>query len=433
MSNLFKWVCGFANAKGGKIFIGIDDKGNVAGVKDYKKLMDDIPNKIVSHLGLMVDVNLHNKNNAHYLEIVIPVSTVPISYHGGYYYRSGSTKQELKGTALNDFIMGKMGMTWEQRPVPEATLDDIDTGVLKSFVQKALTKQRISPAAANADTLTILKNLKLLGKNNELLLAALLLFGKEPDQYVFDAYLKIGRFGNSHSDLRFQDVVKGNILEMADKVMEILNTKYLIRPISYRGLERMEPLEYPERALREALQNSIIHKHYADSPIFLRIYDDQLTIWNPGELIAPLTIDKLKIKHESKLRNRLIADIFFRAGYIESWGRGIDIMLEGCKEYDMPEPLIEEDQGGIRVTFLKDIYTEEHLRTLDLNERQMKAMQYIKENGQITNADYQKVTGISRRTALRDLQELVKKRLVERTGVSGSDVAYIFRNAPIVP
>lgn len=215
--------------------------------------------------------------------------------------------------------------------------------------------------------------------------------------------------------------------------MEILDTKYLIRPISYKGLERMEPLEYPERALREAILNAIIHKDYADSPIFLRIYHDQLTIWNPGELIAPLTIDKLKVKHESKLRNRLIADIFFRAGYIESWGRGIDIMLEGCKEYDMPEPLIEEDQGGIRVTFLKDIYTEEYLRALDLNERQVKAMQYVKENGQITNADYQKVIGISRRTALRDLQELMERRLVKRTISSGSDVAYILENAPIAP
>lgn len=151
--------------------------------------------------------------------------------------------------------------------------------------------------------------------------------------------------------------------------MELLNTKYLIRPISYKGLERLEPLEYPEKALREMILNSIIHKYYADSPIFLRIFDDQLSVWNPGKLISPLTPDRLKGPHESKLRNPLIANIFFRAGHVEAWARGIDIMLDGCREYGMPEPLIEEDLGGIRVTFLKNIYTVEYLKTLDLNER----------------------------------------------------------------
>ena len=77
-----KWICGFANAQGGKIFIGIDDKGNVIGLEDCKKLMDDIPNKTVSYLGLVVDVNLHNNDGKYYIEIDVPVSTVPISFHG---------------------------------------------------------------------------------------------------------------------------------------------------------------------------------------------------------------------------------------------------------------------------------------------------------------------------------------------------------------
>lgn len=99
-----KWICGFANAQGGRIYIGIDDKGEIIGVDDYKKLMDDLPNKIVNHLGLVADTNLHKKNGKRYIEIIVPVSTVPISYHGVHHYRSGSTKQELKGIALQDFL-----------------------------------------------------------------------------------------------------------------------------------------------------------------------------------------------------------------------------------------------------------------------------------------------------------------------------------------
>lgn len=96
--------------------------------------------------------------------------------------------------------------------------------------------------------------------------------------------------------------------------------------------------------------------------------------------------------------------------------RGTNKIIEATLEAGLPESLIEEDQGGIRATFLKDIYIEEYLRTLDLNQRQVKAIQYIKDNGQITNADYQKITGISRRTALRDLQELVEKQLIQGLG-----------------
>lgn len=422
-----KWISGFANAQGGKIFIGMDDNGEVSGVEDYKRLMDEVPNKAVNHLGLVVDVNLHKKGNKHYIEIGIPVSTVPISYHGAYHYRSGSTKQELKGAALHKFLLQKIGVSWEQQIVSSATLDDIDEDVVKRFLQKAINNKRISEHAASSDTLTLLKNLELLNDKGEFLLAALLLFGKRPKKYAPAAYFKIGRFGRSHSDLLFQDIVEGNILDMADSVMEILNRKYLIRPISYEGLLRKEPLEYPEQALREAILNSIIHKDYHSTTIFLRIYDSQLEIWNPGKLPDSLTVDQLKSKHNSIPRNRLIADVFFMAGYIEAWGRGIDIMLEGCREYGMPEPLIVEEQDGVSVSFLKDIYTEEYLKDFSLEDRQVKALLYMKQSGSITNNKYQELFSVSKRTATNDLQLLVEKELIAKIGTTGKGTSYILQ------
>lgn len=420
-----KWVCGFANAQGGKIYIGIDDKGKVTGVDDFKKLMDDLPNKIVSHLGLVVDVNLQQKDGKRFIEIVVPVSAVPVSYHGVYHYRSGSTKQELKGVALNEFILRKMNISLERQPVPHATLDDIDEDAVQSFVQKALRKQRISDSAAKADVLTILKNLELVNEQGEFLLAALLLFGKAPQRYSTMARYKIGRFGKSHSDLKHQDVIEGNLLDMADKVMTTLDTKYLIRPISYEGLQRIEGLEYPETALREAILNSIIHKDYSSTFIFLRVYDGQLNIWNPGRLPDTLSIEQLKQKHSSYPRNRLIANVFFMAGYVEAWGRGIEIMVEGCRQYGMPDPVIEEEHGGISVTFLKDIYTEEYLRTLDINDRQVKAVLFIKKHGKINNTKYQELNDVSKPTATRELKSLLEKKIVVNTGTRGSSSEYV--------
>lgn len=117
-----KWICGFANAQGGKILIGVDDNGEVTGIDNFKKLMDEIPNKAVNHLGLVVDVNLHKNENKHYIEIDTPESTVPISYQGIYHYRSGSTKQELKGSALHEFLLKKLGRTWDDIVLENATL-----------------------------------------------------------------------------------------------------------------------------------------------------------------------------------------------------------------------------------------------------------------------------------------------------------------------
>lgn len=422
-----KWICGFANAQGGKMFIGVDDKGNIKGLSDYKKLMDEIPNKAVSHLGLVIDINLHEQAGKHYIEIITEPSSVPISYHGSYHYRSGSTKQELKGTALHQFLLKKMGVSWEQKPIPGASLNDIDEEVVKSFLQKALARQRISGSATETDTLTILKNLELINEKGEFLLAALLLFGKTPKKYAPAAYFKIGRFGKSHSDLRFQDIIEGSLLEMADKVMEILDRLYLIRPISYNRLQRIEGLEYPEQALREAVLNAIIHKDYSDTTIFLRVYDDSLVIWNPGKLPESMTIEQLKGKHESKPRNRLIADVFFMAGYIEAWGRGINIIMEGCKNYGLPEPIIEEEQGGISITFLKDIYTEEYLTGLGLQEKYVRTLLFIKENGRITNTQFQKLLNVSKRTGTNDLQFLMDENYIEKTGTRGRGTYYTLK------
>jgi len=428
-----KWICGFANANGGKLYIGIDDNGNITGLEDYKKLMDDIPNKTVNYLGLVVDVNLHKKDGKHYIEIDIPVSTVPVSFHGAYHYRSGSTKQELKGTALQHFLLKKLGKSWESIPVPDASLDDLDNNVIQTFIRRALKKGRISENVEKDNITTLLKNLRLINKEGHLTNAALLLFGKDPGQYFITAIFKIGRFGKSPTDLKFQDIVEGNIFQMADQVLEILKTKYLIRPISYEGLQRIEPLEYPEDALREAIFNSVIHKDYASTYIFLRVYDDRLTLFNPGGFPEGFNIERIKSEHISQPRNAIIADIFFKAGYIEAWGRGITKIIEDCREAGLPEPVIREQENGVHITFLKDIYTEEYLKTLDLNERQIKAMLNVKAKGEITNIEYRQLNGVSDRTALRDLQELTNMQLLERIGAIGRGTVYILKKRNLNP
>lgn len=115
------------------------------------------------------------------------------------------------------------------------------------------------------------------------------------------------------------------------------------------------------------------------------------------------------------------------AGYIEAWGRGIDIMLEGCREYEIPEPLIVEEQDGVSVSFLKDIYTEEYLKGFGLEDRQVRALLYVKQSGNITNIKYQELFSVSKRTATNDLQLLVEKELITKIGTTGKGTSYILQ------
>ena len=393
-------------------------------MSDYKKLMDDIPNKAVNHLGLVVNVNLHKDADMHYIEIDVPVSSMPISYHGAYHYRSGSTKKELKGPALHEFLLRKVGKTWDDIVFMDSSVAEIEETAVASFIRAAIKSGRIYPDVNKDGVVDILENLELVTPEGKLKAAAILLFEKRPMKYFISSYFKIGKFGISDSDLRFQDTIEGNIFEMVDKVMRLLKERYLVSTISYEGIQRMEKLEYPEAALREAILNAIVHKDYTDSTIQLSVYDDKLILWNPGKLPDDLPIERLKLKHASRPRNKHIAETFFRAGYIESWGRGIDKILTACRDAGMPEPIFEEAWGGIQVTFLKDIYTEEYLKKLNLNERQLKAMIEVKRSGTITNKKYQELFKVSRNTASRDLTELVEKNVLRGSGDKGAGAFY---------
>jgi len=103
-------------------------------------------------------------------------------------------------------------------------------------------------------------------------------------------------------------------------------------------------------ALREMLLNALVHKKYGGASIQLRVFDDRLSIWNEGTLPAGLAIESLKTEHNSKPSNPLIADACFKAGYIDTWGRGTMKIYKSCSEAGLPEPLIIEKDGGIEVT-----------------------------------------------------------------------------------
>lgn len=131
-------------------------------------------------------------------------------------------------------------------------------------------------------------------------------------------------------------------------------------------------------------------------------------------------------KHSSKPYNPDIANALFRSGYIESWGRGISKMTEQCFKMGLPEPSFYYKSSGFWVEFRKDIYNEEYLNELGLNERQVKAVLFVKEKGKIANSDYQNLNDVSKATATRDLTELVENhKIFKRSGEVGAGTNYV--------
>ncbi|MGM9698771.1 MAG: ATP-binding protein [Prevotella sp.] len=345
-----KWICGFANAQGGRIYIGVDDNHEIVGISDSKRLMEDIPNKIVTTLGIVAEVNLHEADGLEYIEIVVSPSNVPIAFKGQYHYRSGSTKQELKGVALQQFLLKKMGLSWDDMPVPYATIDDIDRSAIDYFLRRSIASERMDEEEQNASTEDVLRNLDLITPEGELKSAAILLFGKRVHKFFPAAEFKIGRFHNDESDLIIQDVVDCNLIQMAGKVMDLLRSRYLVSPIRYEGMQRIEELEIPQKALRELIYNSIVHKLYSGPAILMRVFDKSVELWNYGLLPEELTPADLMKKHASYPRNRNIASVFYKAGFIESWGRGYKKIREEFEKAGHPVPTVEESGGGVLVT-----------------------------------------------------------------------------------
>ena len=186
-----KTVVAFANTSGGKIYIGINDKGEIIGVKNSKKLLEDIPNKIQVAIGIIANVKLRLKKDKEYIEITIKASSYPVSYRGIYFIRSGSTTQQLIGSYLTEFLLSKTGIKWDSLPVNSVRIKDLDKESFDIFKRESVRNKRMLSQDVNVGTKVLLEKLGLLKENNILTRAAVMLFYKEQDRIFTGCYVKI--------------------------------------------------------------------------------------------------------------------------------------------------------------------------------------------------------------------------------------------------
>jgi ATP-dependent DNA helicase RecG len=210
-----RWICGFANAEGGTLVIGKNDRGEVVGVANAARLLEDIPNKVRDILGIVVAVNLHSQDGLDWLDIVVDAYPSPVSYKGEYHLRSGSTKQELRGAALDRFLLRKLGRHWDGVPVPHLAVNDLDARAIQAFRKLAARSGRLSAESLAESDAELVEKLHLT-EGRYLKRAATLLFHADPEKFTTGACAKIGFF-RTDSDLLYQDVIEGDLFTQVNK------------------------------------------------------------------------------------------------------------------------------------------------------------------------------------------------------------------------
>ena len=289
----------------------------------------------------------------------------------------------------------------------------------------------------------LMDNLHLIDEDGYLIRAAMLAFYKDPEKWVTGSYIKIGYFGKSDSDLVYQDEVHGPLIEQVDKTVDLVYTKYMKALIDYEGVQRIEQFMFHKDAFREILLNAIVHKDYSSyNPIQISVYEDKIYIWNDGEMPPNLdSTDKLFMKHSSKPFNPKLANVFFKSGMIEAWGRGFEKIREACALYDGPLPEYEINEAGIMVLckacdrYLELIPAKKKVDSIISDERIMsgkmselrkepivKIVNYLKDNEEITTAKGVEITGKSEAQVRRYLKVLCNLGIIKSTRTTKGNV-----------
>ena len=411
----------FASAQGGRIYIGVRDNGVIVGVQTGKGTLEGLANDIAQNTVPKLVPAITTVQEAGQTVILVEVEenpTKPVSAYGRAYRRSGRTNQVLPASEIAELYFASRGVTWDETVRADATLDDIDAEKVRKFLSRARSERQWE-IDAQTPVEPALRQLNLL-KNGQLTIAALLLFGKNPQRFLLQAKMRCARF-KGDNEVEFLDlkVIEGDIIQQVEEAMAFVRRNTSMAAKIDGKLERTERWEYPPDAVREAITNAVCHRDYADSGnAVVRVFDDRLEVSNPGGLPAGMTVEDLRQPHESKPRNKLVADAFFLIKYIEQFGTGIRRIINDCQEAGVPEPEFESRGGAFRIVFRKAVSPEDLLSALKLNPRQFKGVKHAIEHGRLTRPDYERIAGVPRATANRDLADLTQRGVLRQGGAA---------------
>jgi ATP-dependent DNA helicase RecG len=427
LTRLAETLAAFANTNGGILLLGIDpNSGTLRGIRDADAATD----KVLS-AGLRCEpplilprpecVTLDDKD-----VLVIQVAPgLPHAYglRGKYLARSGKKNVALGPRQLRQLLRERGEGSFESLPAPGASLDDLDSALVEKYAALFLGD---APIKKDALIDVLVRRGCLVKDDREWrpTVSGYLLFGREPQRAFPSAEILLARYAGKQMDDEFlREVIRGPLPEQIRRA-EAWLVANMRKGARLDAFQREERTEYPLPAVREAIVNAVAHRDYAirGDEIRVLMFSDRIEVYSPGRLPGHVTVEN--IVEERFSRNEVIAQVLADLGFIERLGYGIDRMIRQMREWGLPAPRFVETTNGFRVTLrgpgeklVSEDSEKSKWRKLDLNERQLAALDFVAQHQRITNRDYHDLfPEVSEETLRRDLADLVEKDVMIKMG-----------------
>ncbi len=415
IQEIAKIISAFANTQGGLVVLGVSDKGTIEGIKENPDLIQQkIANSNATiHPSPTINVDIHaiDKKKVVVIAVHKADSTVFHSVEGVIHVRIGSTIQKLEGQSILEFLRNRQILLFEESIEPTAKTKDIDAAKVTEYLKKRSQQDYLN----NHSLKDFLASKKLASFQPDLKIksAAILFFAKDPQQFYPHTQIKLVRFdGNQPIKVLAYEDAKGNLPQIIEHTMNFAG-RFTPKEFVITGTKRTEIPALPEEAVREAIINAVAHRDYFNkNETQLSIFDDRLEITNPGGLPEGMTKELLGML--SIQRNPVIYQLLKDHGYMEGIGSGISKIIRTMKEKNLKEPTFLISKEFFRIIF--EMATKKTIEKPALNKRQAKALKHIKSRKKISSKEYAKINKISIPTAIKDLHELEKKKMLKKIG-----------------
>lgn len=427
---IVKTMIGFCNLYGGRLLLGVDDNRNILGISEdsVDQLTESLHRSIYESCTPLIIPSIHTQRINDKIILVIEVSsgmTKPyyLTQEGinkGTYCRIGTQTVKATPEMIQDLQWQTRGRALDEIPLHHAHVDDLDDKSIRFFMNK-----RIQHAKAYSHD-EVMHHYSLLLKEHSRTypsIGGLLLFGKDPQKYISEGFIICTHFkGVSGREALATKDIGGQLFDQYQQALAFVLSQ-LNRSFTIKGADkRAEELEIPEEALREVILNAIIHRNYhISAPIKISIFDDRIEIFSPGNFPGPILSHQLEMGL-TFIRNKVIARIFREAGYIEKLGSGFLTLFETYRKRGLKQPIIIEGHGFVKCVLPRPLsHSPKQPQILDRHEI---AMQLFYLGDEIRISDVMTQLTVSRSTASRILNELIKTEKLKRIG-EGSAARYI--------
>ena len=400
-------VVAFANSYGGKIFIGVDDRGKVLNIDTTNETVQNYINTIKQNTqpSIIVDMDEYIVEDKTILLIDVKEYPIkPISYKNRYLLRRKNSNHIMSMEEIANEYLKTKNSSWDYYVDNTQDFKDISLEKIDKFIKRI---EKNFNKSFDDSPMQILQKYELV-RDDKITFGAYLLFVKD---FCLISGIQAGRF-KTDTDIIDSISLNTDILTEIDEIIIFVRKHLMVEYIITGNPQREERYDYPLDAIREIVLNMIVHRDYRDSSdSVIKIYDDRIEFFNPGDLYDDLTISQLESNnYKSKTRNKLIALMFKECGLIEKYGSGISRIRKFCKEHGILEPKFQEMQKGFQVTIYKQKTDE------GINEGIKSLYTFIKSNPKQRTSQISKSLNVPQKTIERWIKELKKEDKIEYYG-----------------